>query len=230
MDIRLHFIERGQGDPLILLHGNGEDGSYFEFQMDDFSRHFRVIALDTRGHGKSPRGTAPFSIAQFAEDLLRFLNEKGIERANILGFSDGANIALTFALKHPARVNRLILNGGNLFPGGVKRWVQWPVELEYRWLRFFHSARALAKRELLGLMVLEPDFSFEDLSALDLPVLVIAGDRDMIEDRHTRCIHRAIANSRLVILKGSHFIAHERPDAFNRAALDFLLEDNFHGQ
>ena len=74
MDISLYYIEEGQGKPLILLHGNGEDHTYFVHQIRYFSRMYRVIAIDTRGHGASPRGTAPFSIRQFAEDLLSFMD------------------------------------------------------------------------------------------------------------------------------------------------------------
>lgn len=103
MDIQLHYIEKGNGEPFILLHGNGEDGTYFTSQIDYFSKSYRVIAVDTRGHGKSPRGDAPFSIRQFAEDLYHFMTEKGIESAHILGFSDGGNIALIFAVNHPEK-------------------------------------------------------------------------------------------------------------------------------
>ena len=85
MDVELHYREQGSGETLILLHGNGEDGSYFEHQMSAFAPRFRVIALDTRGHGKSPRGKAPFTIRQFADDLLEFMDERGIERAHLLG-------------------------------------------------------------------------------------------------------------------------------------------------
>ena len=60
MDIRLHWEEKGEGKPLILLHGNGEDGSYFKHQMEEFSPDYRVIALDTRGHGKVPGERLPF--------------------------------------------------------------------------------------------------------------------------------------------------------------------------
>ena len=69
MDIDLHYAQQGQGPPLVLLHGNGEDGSYFSRQLGDFSQHYRVITVDTRGHGKSPRGSAPFTLEQFALDL-----------------------------------------------------------------------------------------------------------------------------------------------------------------
>ena len=113
MDIQLHYHENGQGFPLILLHGNGESSAYFQNQLPAFGEYFRVIALDTRGHGGSPRGTAPFSLEQFAEDLHSFMEEMGIRRAHILGFSDGANIALLFALRYPQMVEKLILNGGH---------------------------------------------------------------------------------------------------------------------
>ena len=93
MEIQLHWEETGEGKPLILLHGNGEDGTYFRGQMEAFSHKYRVIAVDTRGHGKSPRGTAPFSLGQFTEDLKDFLDEMGIEKGIFLGFSDGGNIA-----------------------------------------------------------------------------------------------------------------------------------------
>ena len=132
MDIKLHCREQGSGAPLILLHGNGEDSTYFEHQIERLSRTFRVIALDTRGHGRSPRGSAPFTIRQFADDLLAFMDEHGIERAHLLGFSDGGNIALVFALAHPERVGKLVLNGANLDAGGVKPSVQLPIVMGYR--------------------------------------------------------------------------------------------------
>ena len=73
MEIQLNYMEGGEGFPLILLHGNGEDHSYFQYQMEPFSVKYRVIAPGTRGHGKSPRGTAPFTLNQFADDLKDFL-------------------------------------------------------------------------------------------------------------------------------------------------------------
>ena len=109
MDIRLCCVEAGEGFPLVLLHGNGEDHTYFKRQMGPFSQHFRVIAVDTRGHGESPRGTAPFTLEQFAEDLKEFLDGRSITRCHLLGFSDGGNIALLFALKYPEYVEKLIL-------------------------------------------------------------------------------------------------------------------------
>ncbi|MCR5351613.1 MAG: alpha/beta fold hydrolase [Bacteroidales bacterium] len=223
MDIRHHFIEKGSGEPLVLLHGNGEDGGYFSGQIDVLAAHFRVLALDTRGHGQTPRGSAPFTISQFADDLLAFLDERGIARAHLLGFSDGGNIALVFALRYPERVGKLILNGANLDPSGVKRRIQWAVELGYRSARRSQNPKAIQRAEMLGLMVNDPHIRPEELSALRMPTLVIAGTRDMIREAHTRLIAASIPDARLVLLPGNHFIAAKNPVRFNEAVLDFLL-------
>lgn len=227
MDISLHYLEKGQGKPLILLHGNGEDNSYFVYQVAYFSRFYRVIAIDTRGHGQSPRGTAPFSIQQFAEDLRGFLDQHEIPKAHILGFSDGGNIALTFALHYPERVDRLILNGANLFPAGVKPTVQLPIVLGYHTASLFakRSPKAKENAALLGLMVKEPNIRPEELNGLTVPTLVIAGAKDMIRESHTRLIARSLPNARLVLLPGDHFIANKEPAVFNRAVRDFLGEE-----
>ena len=225
-EIHLNYVERGAGDVLLLLHGNGESLDYFAGQIDFFAKAYRVIALDTRGHGASPRGSAPFTIRQFAEDLRAFMDERGIDSAHILGFSDGGNIALSFALKYPQRVRKLILNGANLDPLGVKLHVQIPIVLGYHLARLFAGKRPEARRrmELLGLMVNEPHFAPQDLRKLELPALVIAGDRDMIREKHTRLIADSLPNARLAILKGNHFIANQIPEEFNRVVAEFLAE------
>ena len=225
MDIKLFYTKQGNGPSLLLLHGNGEDGTYFVHQIKEFSRDFTVCAIDTRGHGKSPRGTAPFTISQFADDLLAFMDQQGLTQADILGFSDGGNIALTFALRHPDRVRRLILNGANLDPKGVKPLVQLSIVVGYHLASLFKSPKARAKAELLGLMVKEPRIDPAELKKLTMPVLVIAGTKDMIRERHTRLIANRIPNARLVLVPGDHFIANKTPSAFNRAVRQFLEEE-----
>ena len=224
--ISLHFVEKGRGKPLILLHGNGEDGSYFEHQIDCFSSDYRVIAIDTRGHGQSPRGEKPFTIVQFAEDLLDFMDENGIDQAILLGFSDGGNIALTFALKYPDRVEKMIIDGANLFPSGVKALYQWPIEIGYHIAKMFAKKSEEAKKnaEMLGLMVNEPHIDPSQLAQLKMPVLVVAGTKDMIKDKHTRLIYKSLPNARLTILEGDHFVANKNYEAFNSAVAAFLKE------
>lgn len=225
-DIQLAYREQGSGFPLILLHGNGESGAYFHHQLDYFAPYYRVIAVDTRGHGASPRGSAPFTLRQFADDLHDFFLEQGISQAHVLGFSDGGNIALYFASKYPNAVKSLILNGANLNPSGVRRSVQLPVELGYRFASCFaaRSERAARNAELLGLMVHEPDLCPQQLSRLTMPALVIAGTRDMIRRSHTEQIARSLTRAQLVLIDGDHFIAEKRPEAFNRAVFYFLRE------
>ena len=224
MDIDHFFLEKGSGEPLILLHGNGEDCSYFKGQTGVFSKSYHVYALDTRGHGKTPRGDKPFTIRQFADDLVEFMDGHQIEKAHLLGFSDGANIAMLFALKYPDRVDRLILNGANLNPKGVKRSTQIPIEIGYKIANRFaaKSDSARLNAEMLGLMVNDPNVEPEELKEIKAKTLVIAGTNDMIKEEHTRLIAESIPGSELVFLKGDHFIAGKHPDEFNRAVLEFL--------
>ncbi len=224
MDIKHYFIEKGQGEPFILLHGNGGNCGYFRGQIDEFSKQFHVYAIDTRGHGKTPRGNKPFTIRQFAEDLQCFMKDHQIERAHLLGFSDGGNIAAIFAIRYPERVDRLILNGANLNPGGVKRIIQIPIEIGYKIANRFADKNDSARRnaEMLGLMVNDPNIETKELAGIKAETLVIAGTRDMIKAGHTRLIASNIPVSELIFIKGDHFIASKRPEEFNRAVLEFL--------
>lgn len=223
-DIQQYFIEKGQGEALILLHGNGENCGYFQGQMDAFSKRYHVYVIDTRGHGRTPRGSRPFTIRQFAEDLRYFMDRQRIEKAHLLGFSDGGNIAMVFAIQYPDRVDRLILNGANLNAGGVKPATQIPIEIGYRIAGAFAGKKESARRkaELLGLMVNDPNLDPADLAGIRAKTLVIAGTRDMIKEEHTKLIADSIPEAELVFLKGDHFVAARHPDAFNRAVLKFL--------
>lgn len=224
MDIELYYREAGSGEPLILLHGNGESGDYFQHQIDYFQSRYRVIVPDTRGHGKSPRGAAPFTIAQFACDLYDFMQAHGIDKAVILGFSDGANIAMKFVMQHPEMVKALILNGGNLAPSGVKRAAQFPIEIGYKIASRFAARSPGTKKnaEMLGLMVNDPNISPSELAKLTMPTLVVCGTKDLIRESHTRMIAENIPNARLVILQGDHFVTNKHPAEFNPAVDDFL--------
>lgn len=219
MDIKLNYEQKGSGDVMILLHGNGEDHKNFSAQIEYFSKWYRVIAIDTRGHGASPRGTKPFTISQFADDLYDFMVEMDIQKANILGFSDGGNIALLFALRHGSMVEKLILNGANLFNAGCKKAVNKWVENEYN-LALSREDNETAS--LMALMIFEPNLKAQDLKMLKMPVLVIAGTNDMILKNHTKLIAHSISNSTLVFIEGDHFIAYKNPLAFNAAVEKFL--------
>ena len=216
----IYSEELGSGEPIILMHGNGEDGSVFEFQRDFLASFMRVITVDTRGHGSSPRGDDPFTFDTFAEDLLRLLDSMGIASAHLLGFSDGGNIAMTFALKYPERVKSMILNGANMFPNGMI--AKCRLEVEQKYLSTLFDKTKKDEREMLHLMARQPKLSPKKLSKLSIPTLILVGDDDMIDKNHTRMMHNVIKGSKLVTLTGSHFILRENHEEYNKAVKEFL--------
>lgn len=224
MNFSLNFTEKGYGAPLILLHGNGESSGYFVNQIYRFANEYRVIAVDTRGHGASPRGNKPFTLETFADDLKNLLDSLNIEKANILGFSDGGNIAVIFALKYPERVASLVLNGANLFPSGLKSSFLIPVKVLFAVFSLLShfSRRAKCRSELLYLMAKQPNIQPERLSSIKCPVLVIAGTQDVIKEKHTKLIAASLPDSSLCFLKGGHSIAKTNSVEFNSAVEKFL--------
>ena len=217
MDIQLYYEQYGSGEPLILLHGNGDSHAFFAGQIPYLEKRFTVYAPDTRGHGQSPLGTKPFTLSQFADDLKDFLDERGIERAHLIGASDGGNIAMLFALRYPARVQSLVLNSGNLYPDGLVPGFLEEIGAIYETVKEQRTREA----GLLKLMLFEPHIPPESLGAIAAPTLVIAGDDDLILPEHTRLIADHIPHAKLVFLSGTHSVAQERPDDFNAALEDF---------
>lgn len=220
-----YFPADPQAPTLILLHGNGEDHTYFVKQIPAFSPHFRLALMDTRGQGQSTGGDGELNFSVFAADLLALMDHLQIAKAHLLGFSDGGNLALTFALAHPERVQSLILNGANLNPGGVKLSSQLPIVLGYGCCRLLSpfSRKARQNGAVLGLMVNHPHIPPQALATLTMPALVIVGERDMIRDRHSQLIARSLPNAQFVrIPGGDHFCAAKCPEVFNHAVLSFL--------
>ena len=221
MDIRLYYEKSGQGEPLLLLHGNGDTHAFFRGQIPRLSERFTVYAVDTRGHGMSPMGDQPFTLSQFADDLKDFMDEQGIERAHLLGASDGANIAMLFALRYPDRVLSLVLNSGNLDPSGLEPSFFEEITERYEMIGSAETEPERREAGLLRLMLFEPRIRPGELSEISAPTLVIAGDDDLIPAAHTRLIAARIPCAKLVFLSGTHMIAQEDPDAFNDAVEAF---------
>ncbi|MGO4204547.1 alpha/beta fold hydrolase [Rhodococcus sp. TAF43] len=222
---RLHYEVHGDGEPLVLLHGNSENLGYFAGQVPAFAATYRVLALDTRAHGESTRGDGPLDFERFADDVCAVLDATGVESAHVLGYSDGGNTALTLALRHPARVRSLIVNAANLDPAGLGPMFRIPATAAWMLGGLVAPlSRGLARRRgMLGLMVRHPHIAPAALAAIDVPTLVIVGERDVIPRRHTDLITRSIPGAELVVLPGAgHASAEERPDLFNAAVLDFL--------
>lgn len=222
--IRHNYIDIGEGKPLILLHGNGADGSYFIHQINYFSSKYRVIAVDSRGHGKTPRGEKPFTLLQFSEDLHAFLDTHAIKRAHILGFSDGANVAIRFAIDYPGYVDKLILSGANLKYSSLRISVRMAIRLLEKANSTFSGDKDNQTRrsELLQLMKGEPVTGVDELERIQAETLVIAGTMDLMYGSHTKLIASKIPNSRLEFVKGNHSLARRSYKAFNEIIDDFL--------
>ena len=224
MDIALSYLEKGSGQPLILLHGNGGSSKYFKKQIDYFSGDYRVIAIDTRGHGKSPRGEKPFTIEQFAQDLKDFMTEKKIGKAKLLGFSDGGNIALSFALKYQQMIDQMVVCGANIFPEGLKSSALLPRAAAYSIHKFFSINGK--RTELLDLVINQPKIKPSDLKQIEIPVLVIAGTADMVREEHTKLIYESLPHSKLVFIEGGHLLPNMRPKQFNSAVTQFFTDED----
>lgn len=220
MDIQLHTTIKGNGEILILLHGNDEDSTFFVHQLDYFSSKYKVIAIDTRGHGQSPRGNKPFTIRQFVNDLHDYLDENNLTKVNLLGFSDGGNIALLFAIQYPNYMNKLIVDGANLNPRGVLFRYQFITDIQYYYNKLVHPNSR--QTEMLRLMVVDPNIDPKDLQLINVPTLVMAGTHDGILESHTRFIASCIKNAELSFIEGDHFIAYKNYEVFNKVVDEFL--------
>ena len=221
----LYYEVTGQGLPLVLLHGNGEDSTYFEHQVPVFSQFYQVIAIDTRAHGRSTRGNAPLDFYLFADDVIAVLDDLGLQKAHILGFSDGGNIALHTVLKYPERVLSIIADGANLFPAGLLPEIQTHQKEKYALLceKAKTDFEYQKKAEIYGLMIHHPNLTFDMLAQIHTPTLILAGEYDMIAPAHTQGIAQAIERAELfIVADGDHFIAAKMPDVFNALVMDFL--------
>lgn len=228
-EIRIHYQIAGQGNPLMLFHGNGQNSQVFQRQIKDLSKYFRVIAVDSRGHGHSQMGREPLSFSLFARDAVRVLDHLSIKDTAVLGYSDGGNVALEMALLYPDRVNALILISANLNPKGLIL----PVRFWYTACYGFWTVlkkvgcKVHRKQQLSGLVARHPELTADMLSALPVPVLVMAGQFDIIRSSHTREITAAIPKGRLCILpKEQHRVLFQNWEECDRIILDFLKKED----
>jgi pimeloyl-ACP methyl ester carboxylesterase len=209
---------------LVLLHGNGENMKFFKHQIPFFEKHYKVLCIDSRGHGESGFGKDILSLNLMATDLINISEKMGFEQINVLGFSDGANIAMLAATRQANLIKKLVLVGGNMNVWGLK-----PGTLAA--ILFAYGCTSLAglidktKRvngEILALMVREPNLTKADLSCIDSDTLVIAGTNDMIREAHTKKIAASIPKSNLKIMEGDHFLLFKDPERVNKEILNFL--------
>ncbi len=223
----IYFEIYGGGEKhILLLHGNNESSDCFAKQLDALGKDYTLIAMDSRGQGKSTFGRKKLTINQIASDAFALLEGLGVKKTYVVGFSDGANAALAMLLGNEAGiVEKAVLAGANLDPSGVREIYQKPIELGFKLLasKAQRSSAARKKLAVMSLMVREPRFTAEQLGKITVPVLVMAGSRDMIKPAHTRLIADSIPNSTLKIIDGcDHFVFSKAPEAANAAVLEFF--------
>ena len=228
MSSSLYYKDCGSGQALVLLHGNGEDHSIFAEQIAFFAPHFRVIAIDSIGHGQSPDFVGKLSYEKLADEIENLLAELKIEKYRIIGFSDGGIIALLLALRNPKKIAQMILIGANYRPAGMK----WHIRLVIFWYYLVGGLRYLLsgfsknrkwQQQLLQLMLFQPNIREIVLQKISVNTLLAVGDNDMIRLSHTKKLASLLSNCKINVLKNcNHFVLQQQPEEFNRLANDFL--------
>ena len=222
-DAKLYYEVYGSGEPLLLLHGNSASISSFYKQIPELAKRYQVIAVDTRAQGKSTdESKTPLSYDKFALDIKDLLDSLYIKKVSIVGWSDGGNTGLILAAKYPAYVKSLITMGAVSSPQGVE------ADLLNQFKETLNKTQkggieGSTQQRLLTLMLDEPHITDAELENIKVPVLVIAGEKDVVKVEHTKHIADRIKNAQLLIIKSAtHYAPQEKPEAFNQAISTFL--------
>lgn len=189
----LYYEKLGQGKPLIMLHGNGEDSRIFDAVKDKLAERFCVYLIDSRGHGKSDK-VDELSYEVMAEDIREFIEKLRLDLYDpiLYGFSDGGIIGLLLTIKYPFLLSKLIVSGPNTSPDAIKTGNK----------LLLKAAHFFSKSQKLKLMLEGPDIKKEELSSIKIPVLVTAGEKEFAKMENLEFIANNIPNSRLKILPG----------------------------
>jgi len=216
--IKMYYEVYGSGQPVLLLHGNGGSIAGRAAQIAQLSKQYKVIAVDSRCHGKTECETGDLDYEMMASDINGLLNQLSVDSAMIWGHSDGAILGLIMAYTYPDKVKRLLATGANLTPDTV---AFYPEILDM--INIHPKVKDTMMKKHLKLMALHPNIKKEKLMQIKAPVLVMAGDRDAIRNEHTVSIFNHIPNSQLCILPGTtHFITNEKPVLFMQLLTDFF--------
>jgi pimeloyl-ACP methyl ester carboxylesterase len=230
--VRLYYEIYGNGDPLILLHGNGGNINGMKFQIEYFSKHYRTIAMDCRGRGKSELGKDSLTYIQMTKDVASLLDYLHVGSAYLVGRSDGGIIALLMGIYFPEKVKKIAAFGANLWPDTT---AAYPHVLEQIQKDRKHAEEMIERNDntqdwpLLKqrnrLMEFQPHISADDLKKIKSPVLILSCDRDLVKEEHTVFIYRHISKSNLCIFPGeTHWITGTNPNLFNSTVAKYFSE------
>ncbi|MBR5340753.1 MAG: alpha/beta hydrolase [Erysipelotrichaceae bacterium] len=196
----LFYEVKGSGRPLLMVHGNSEDHTIFNEAAEVLKDRFTVYLLDSRGHGQSGK-VKEIHYKDMADDIVEFLDKLDLKDVVYYGFSDGGILGLLIGNKTD-RVSRMILSGTNVTPDGVVLWLKALVKTFY----FF------TRDPRLKMILDEPHISAESLKTINIPVTVIAGEKDAVKYEETKLIADSLPNAKLMIIpKAGHgsYIVHK---------------------
>ncbi|MEI6068306.1 MAG: alpha/beta hydrolase [Methylococcaceae bacterium] len=211
----IHYVSYGHGEPVLLLHGGLSNKLSWFSQIPWLVTSGRqVILIDTRGHGDSTAGKSKLSYQIFAEDTLLVLDRLGIQRTDIIGWSDGGIIALLLGREAPQRIGKIVAISANFKPSGlipetdnVKNESLLPPKNITDWLRSWWSGagerHATLEAEIKELWRTSPQFAHSDLQAITAPTLVIVGEHDIIDLSHSSELAQILASGKLEIVEGA---------------------------
>ena len=218
--INLYYEIYGTGKPLIFLHGSGGSIRSSRAKIEYFKKYFEVIAIDSRGHGKSiDTTTKQLTYVQMANDIKVLLDSLNIDSAFIQGQSDGGILGLLLAINFPGKISKLATYGANMFPGKKAIFD----EIDNLILDTLKATKNFNTKRAYSLLAYQPNITEKDLQKIKCPVLIMSGDRDAIKLEHSLKIFNNIPNSNLFVMPGAtHYGTVEKPELFNLVLLDFL--------
>ena len=236
-DVKIHYKIFGSGsDALILLHGSMECMTEWEKQIPEFSKRYKVIAMDSRGHGKSTFTDRKMDYALLSEDVQGLMNVLKIDSANIVGFGDGGIIGLYLAIDHPERVRKLVAIGANykvdtsvVYHEVLDKVKAWDDDKVYQFVR--NNFRGWPNDKMLTqftqrmktMLLTEPNLTINDLKKIHCPALFMTGDHDIIKMSHTSEMFENVKSGYLAVIPGArHYPQKDKPREVNSIIMDFL--------
>jgi pimeloyl-ACP methyl ester carboxylesterase len=231
------YDERGQGEPLVLLHGGAVDSRFFDHNVEPLAERFRVIATDLWGHGRTADRDGDFSLDSFATDVAELIELVAGGSAHVVGHSIGAAVALILALRRPELVRSMVQISGGFRPEPERPDGPTVDEMVEQTVAFIGAPYgevspdgeahfSVVVRKDFELSAREPDLTAEEVGAITARTLVMAADDDITALEEMLELYRAIPNSELSIVPGtSHFLLQEKPALCNAILLDFLAND-----
>ena len=221
----------GQGQPLLIIHGNGGSISNFNMNIPYFAEKYKVIVADSRAQGRSADPGDSLTYEMMADDLAALLDQLHLDSVDVIGWSDGGIDGLLLAMRHPEKVRKLAVTGANLWPDSTavfqEVWDMFTPEYAKLKAKMATGLNPQEKRnyKLMRLLCDQPHIPLSDLHTIQCPTLVIGGDHDVIKPIHTLTIAENIPHSYLWILPNS---GHSTPVAyhelFNKTVDDFFTK------